>query len=96
MEFGFLILSVTVLLGWVHTLTRPSVSFQKYKRLEKKVDAMMQHIGMTYDPYQDVPEDIHEHLRKGNTIEAIKLYRQHSGAGLLDAKEAVEEMMSRR
>ena len=96
MEIGILILSVTAILGWIHTLARPSISLQKHKLLEKKVDAMMQHIGMTYDAYHDVPEDIHEHIRKGNTIEAIKLYRQHSGAGLRDAKEAVEEMMSRR
>ena len=96
MEIGFLILSVTALLGWMLTLARPSVSLQKHNLLEKKVDAMMQHIGMTYDPYQDVPEDIHEHLRKGNTIEAIKLYRQYSGAGLRDAKEAVEEMKARQ
>ena len=96
MEFGLLILSVTVLLGWVHNLTRPSVSLHKHQRLEKKVEAMMRHIGMRYDAYHDVPEGIHEHIQKGNTLEAIKLYRQHSGAGLRDAKEAVEEMMSHR
>ena len=96
MEIGILILSVTALLGWNYTIARQTVSLQKYNLLEKKVDAMMKHIGMTYDPFHDVPEAIHEHIRKGNTIEAIKLYRQHSGAGLREAKEAVEEMMSRR
>ena len=96
MEIGVLILSVTALLGWIHTIARPTVSLQKHNLLEKKVDAMMKHIGMTYYPFHDVPEAIHAHIRKGNTIEAIKLYRQHSGAGLRDAKDAVEEMRSRR
>ena len=96
MEIGYLILMMVALLGWFHAIARQSVSLQKHKLLEKKVDAMMAHIGMTYDPYHDVPEAIHEHIRKGNTIDAIKLYRQWSGAGLRDAKDAVEEMRSRR
>lgn len=37
-------------------------------------------------------EDIKAELRAGRKIEAIKRYRQRSGAGLKQAKEAVEAM----
>jgi ribosomal protein L7/L12 len=36
---------------------------------------------------------IGEALRAGNKIEAIKLYREHTGLGLKEAKDAVEEMI---
>jgi len=35
-------------------------------------------------------ESIHELLAAGRKIEAIKLYREHTGAGLAEAKAAVE------
>lgn len=33
---------------------------------------------------------VRETMRAGNKIEAVKLYREYTGAGLADAKEAVE------
>jgi ribosomal protein L7/L12 len=33
-----------------------------------------------------------EKMRAGNKIDAIKLYREYTGAGLADAKEAVEKI----
>jgi hypothetical protein len=40
---------------------------------------------------QDLKE-IQDSILAGRMIEAIKLYRQHSGLGLKEAKDAVEEM----
>jgi ribosomal protein L7/L12 len=40
----------------------------------------------------DWPEQVLELLRQGNKLEAIKLYRQETGVGLKEAKDAVEEM----
>ena len=36
--------------------------------------------------------DIQESILAGRKIEAIKLYREYSGLGLKDAKDAVEEL----
>lgn len=35
---------------------------------------------------------VRETMRAGNKIDAIKLYREYTGAGLADAKEAVEQI----
>jgi ribosomal protein L7/L12 len=39
--------------------------------------------------------DIEEAIRAKNTIQAIKLYRQRTGAGLREAKQAVEALAQR-
>ena len=39
---------------------------------------------------QDVATQLQEALREGNKIQAIKIYREYSGAGLAEAKEFIE------
>jgi ribosomal protein L7/L12 len=41
-------------------------------------------------PLQQLLDDIRAHLAAGRKIEAIKRYREATGAGLAEAKEAVE------
>lgn len=41
---------------------------------------------------QEHEKDIHYQLAMGNKIKAIKLYREQTGVGLKEAKEAVERM----
>lgn len=41
-------------------------------------------------PHGDATAEIERLARSGEKIEAIKLYREHHGASLADAKEAVE------
>jgi ribosomal protein L7/L12 len=74
-------------------------------RLERKVDYLFQRMGV--DPsaafaFDDdlglgagLPESFHEALARGKTIEAIKIYRDVTGAGLKEAKSAVESMTGR-
>jgi ribosomal protein L7/L12 len=65
-------------------------------RVEAKVDALLKQAGITFDPYQDVPPDVREALDRGETITAIKRYRQATGADLKDAKGFVDEVRRRR
>ena len=37
-------------------------------------------------------EPVYDAIRRGKTIQAIKLYRELTGAGLKNAKDAVDEM----
>jgi ribosomal protein L7/L12 len=57
-------------------------------RLERKLDLVLSHLNL------DVPEDdladIRALAQSGKKIEAIKLYRERTGAGLAEAKTAVE------
>ena len=43
-------------------------------------------------PPVSVPVAVRQALSAGNKIEAIRLYRQHAGVGLKEAKEAVETL----
>lgn len=64
-------------------------------RVEAKLDLLLRNAGLQYDPYADLPAPVAEALRRGDKIEAIKHYRQATGAGLKDAKEFIEEVQRR-
>jgi ribosomal protein L7/L12 len=58
-------------------------------RLERKLDLIIKHLGL---PSQDATpnEEIDELIRQGKKIHAIKVYRNLTGCGLREAKDAVE------
>jgi ribosomal protein L7/L12 len=51
---------------------------------------------MARDVSQDVIDSVRTAIAAGNKIEAIKLYREASGAGLADAKRFVEDLEAGR
>ena len=80
-------------LGIVLVLIRLS-SFERrldrLARLDAKVDALLKAAGVEFDPFRDVPPDVREALERGETILAVKRFRQATGAGLKEAKEFVD------
>ena len=64
-------------------------------RLEAKLDALLKHEGIQFDPFSDCPPAEVDALRRGKKIDAIKAYREATGAGLKEAKEYVEEVQRR-
>ncbi|MEA5361520.1 ribosomal protein L7/L12 [Amycolatopsis sp., V23-08] len=70
---------------------------RRLARMELKLDAIAGHLGVAVaDPAQpqlaDLPE-VRKYLQEGKKIQAIKAYRESTGAGLKDAKDAVERML---
>jgi hypothetical protein len=66
-------------------------------RLEHKMDFLLNHFGLMETYEQTVmttmpTPDIKALLRQGLKIQAIKVYREHTGMGLKESKDAVEEM----
>lgn len=61
-------------------------------RLEAKLDALLKHHGVRFDPFADVPPPVLEALRRGKKIEAIREYRAATGVDLKEAKDYVEEL----
>lgn len=59
--------------------------------LERKLDLVLHRLGLQPDE-ATTPDhsEIVELLRRGQKIEAIKLYRERTGLGLKEAKDAVE------
>jgi ribosomal protein L7/L12 len=63
-------------------------------RIEAKLDLVLEHAGLKYVPYANLPATVIEALHNGEKIQAIKHYRAATGAGLKEAKEFIEEVMA--
>ncbi|MEK2475568.1 hypothetical protein [Streptomyces noursei] len=84
------VLAVAVLASATDRRTKPLE--RRMARLEQKVDLLMAHLGVeeVEDPRM---AEVDALLAKGKTVHAIKVYREVTGAGLAEAKEAVERRM---
>jgi len=61
--------------------------------LERKLDTVLDHLGLEMPaPHLRQVEAL---LAQGKTIQAIKAYREATGAGLKEAKEAVDRLGGR-
>jgi hypothetical protein len=61
--------------------------------LEIRLHKLQDHIGFVADTSPPITDDVKVLARTpGSKIAAIKLYRQQTGAGLKEAKDAVERM----
>ncbi|QEH31930.1 hypothetical protein OJF2_03970 [Aquisphaera giovannonii] len=67
----------------------------RLRRVERKLDLIMEKLAIDYDE-GDFPEPARSLAASGEKIAAIKAYRAATGAGLAEAKRAVEEFMGRR
>jgi ribosomal protein L7/L12 len=61
--------------------------------LERKIDLILDHLGIQHR--DETAERIARLMSNGQKIEAIKLYRELTGAGLKEAKDAVEAIGGR-
>jgi hypothetical protein len=90
---GFLVATVVAAAIILRLVSRDDS--RRLSRLEGKLDALLKHQGIRFDPFADVPQGVREALGRGQKIEAIKEYRAATGAGLAEAKEFVEELQRR-
>jgi len=65
-------------------------------RVEAKLDLLLKHANLEFDAYADLPKDVIDAARQGQTIRAIKLYTQaRGGVGIKEAKDFIEELQRR-
>lgn len=92
--FGVVALVGLILLYFViessATRTRAELT-RRLNRLEDKVDLLLNHAGVEEPPLPRQDEVV-SLVRAGKKIEAIKVYREATGAGLAEAKRAVEQL----
>lgn len=66
----------------------------RVNELEDRLKVLYRHLNLEYnsDPNSDpiLNQKVQDALRKGNLIEAIKIYRELTGVGLAEAKAALE------
>lgn len=66
-------------------------------RIEAKLDAIMKHQGIPFDPYAEIPPKVIDALQRGQKIEAIREYRLATGRGTQGSEGANRgDMASRR
>ncbi|MCM3297308.1 hypothetical protein [Streptomyces pseudogriseolus] len=90
MDIAILFLTCVVVLGAASIQTALSRSERRVARVERKLDQVMRHLGLE----EEVPrrDEILALVRDGKQVQAIKLYREATGAGLVEAKQAVDAM----
>ncbi|WP_277438887.1 ribosomal protein L7/L12 [Streptomyces sp. SPB162] len=64
---------------------------RRVKFMERRQELILTHLGVE-DPTSPDLRGIDALLREGKKIQAIKAYRDLTGAGLKEAKEAVERL----
>lgn len=84
-----LFVAAVVLLASSVTARRHAETRLALRRLETRVDQLLQTAGLA--PEEDLAE-VHRAVAEGEKIQAIKAYREATGADLVAAKSAVERI----
>ncbi|MFD7299219.1 ribosomal protein L7/L12 [Streptomyces sp. NPDC059897] len=63
-------------------------------RVERKLDLIIEHLGIETDTLGPGLDDVRALLRDGKKIPAIKAYREATGLGLKEAKDEVDRIES--
>lgn len=87
---GFFVLAMIVFAAYAGLESRLSRSDRRIARVEKKLDRILDHLGLAEaDPEL---EQVAALARDGRKIQAIKAYREATGAGLKEAKDAIDQL----
>jgi hypothetical protein len=64
-------------------------------RIEAKVDLLLKHSNIEFDPYSNLPREVADAVGRGEKVRAIKSWREVTEAGLKEAKDFIEEVQRR-
>ncbi len=96
MERVLLVLAVAVMVGAATVgLNERRRRARQFARIEAKVDALLAQAGVAFDPLAGVPPEVRTAVAAGDHVLAVKRYREATGAGLREAKEAIDELRRR-
>jgi hypothetical protein len=62
----------------VHQSRRLDIAEQRLRaitRIDAKLDLLLKHAGIEYNPFSELPPNVMDALKRGKKIEAIKIYR---------------------
>jgi ribosomal protein L7/L12 len=97
-DFAFIFVIVAVLTSGT-AVARASIgpaNRDRLARVEEKLDLLLTHAGLDYTPAPKATWQAVADEGPARKIAAIKAYRDETGAGLAEAKRAVEEYMEGR
>ncbi|KPI03125.1 Ribosomal protein L7/L12 [Actinobacteria bacterium OV450] len=89
----FLLLALLATAAWItSTVTLRMKALElRSERLERRLGLVLDHFGIEELEPAGLDE-VRALVRDGRTVEAIRVYRRVTGAGLLEAKQAVEAL----
>jgi ribosomal protein L7/L12 len=88
MEISTMLLVAILVLAVLALFKGTGSDTARLRSIERKLDLTLKQLGV--DPNEGLDEQIKQLVRSGQKIEAIKLYRAQSGAGLKEAKDHIE------
>ncbi len=90
MDIAVLFLTSVVILGIWTIQSHVSRVERRAARIERKLDVVMGHLGLQ----EEIPglDEVRALVREGKQIQAVKLYRENTGADLVEAKQAVDRL----
>jgi len=67
------------------------------RRIEMKLDLLLQHANIEFEPYKGLPPEVVDALQHGEKLEAIKAYYKVRGRNLSlkEAKKFIEDVQRR-
>ncbi|KUN99692.1 ribosomal protein L7/L12 [Streptomyces caeruleatus] len=90
MDIAVLFLVLAAFWGIMTIQSRISQADQRVARVERKLDLVLDHLGLdAEDPRMG---EVLSLVRTDKKIQAIKVYREITGAGLKEAKDAVDRL----
>ena|SRR5579863_6499632 len=91
-NFAILLIAVLALLSALRSLTANLE--RKIDRLATKLDLLLKANGIDPEPSSlGFSDRVRKAVADGRKIEAIKIYREETGLGLRDAKDAIDKLM---
>jgi ribosomal protein L7/L12 len=90
-----LILCGLPLVVLVHQSRRLDIAEQRLRaisRIDSKINLLLKHAGIEYNPYSDLPPNVMDALKRGKKIEAKKIYRNATKVSLKEVKEFIEQV----
>jgi ribosomal protein L7/L12 len=64
---------------------------RKADRLDRRLGLLLDHLGVE-EPETEGLDEVRELVRQGKDIDAVRVYRRRTGAGLREAKRAVDAL----
>ncbi|MER5403755.1 ribosomal protein L7/L12 [Streptomyces sp. NPDC002769] len=87
---GFFVLAMIVFASYAGMEGRLGRTDRRIARVERKLDLILDHLGI--QQAEPELEQVVALVRDGRKVQAIKAYREFTGVGLREAKDAVERM----
>lgn len=80
-----------VLLGiLIFSISYISEAVEQVKRVDRKLDKIVKSLGLDID--ENIDDELKEIIIKEGKIKAIKRYREHTGVGLKESKEYIDNL----